>query len=51
VFAALGFETKNVKALIEELRRIAAAGEVSQVVERRASCADRMVSGAWAGKG
>lgn len=33
VFAALGFETKNVKAFIEELRRIAATDEVSELVE------------------
>ena len=33
VFAALGFESKNIEAFIVELRRIAAAGEVSEVVE------------------
>jgi hypothetical protein len=33
VFAALGFESKSVEAFIEELRRIAAVGEVSDVSE------------------
>jgi hypothetical protein len=33
VFAALGFDSKNVEAFIGELRRIAAVGEVSEVVE------------------
>ena len=32
VFAALGFESSNVATFISELRRIAAAGEVSEVV-------------------
>ena len=32
VFAALGFDTMNVAAFIAELRRIAAAGEVSEVL-------------------
>ena len=32
VFAALGFESKDVEGFIGELRRIAAAGEVSEVV-------------------
>lgn len=33
VFAALGFDAKNAEAFIAELRRIAAVGEVSEVVE------------------
>jgi hypothetical protein len=33
VFAALGFEGKNGAAFIGELRRIAAVGEVSEVIE------------------
>ena len=32
VFAAIGFDSKNVATFIAELRRIAAAGEVSEVV-------------------
>lgn len=32
VFAAIGFDAKNVAAFIAELRRIAAAGEASEVV-------------------
>ena len=32
VFAALGFESKDAEAFIGELRRIAAVGEVSEVV-------------------
>ena len=33
VVAAVGFETKNVEAFIGQLRRIAGAGDVSEVVE------------------
>ena len=33
LFAALGFESTNVEAFIGELRRVAAAGEVSEAVE------------------
>ena len=33
VFAALGFESRDVEAFIAEIRRIAAVGEVSEVIE------------------
>ncbi len=33
VFAALGFDSRNVEAFIAEIRRIAAVGEVSEVIE------------------
>lgn len=33
VFAAVGFDRRGVPAFIEELRRIAAVGEVSEIVE------------------
>jgi len=33
VFAAVGFDSKGVPAFIGELRRIAAVGEVSEIVE------------------